>query len=70
MGNTNPLNIKKGGMKEKFVIMACCRVLETVYIKSPMPYVEIFSTVWRFSSDISAWISLAARLYISSRFNS
>ena len=41
MGNTKPLNIKKGRMKKKFVIMACCCVLETVEIKSPMPSVLI-----------------------------
>ena len=40
MGNTKPLNIKKGIMKKKFVIMACCWVLETVDINNPMPRVE------------------------------
>src|SRR3989304_4249530 len=37
MGKTKPLSMKKGRMKKKVVIMACCWVEEMVEIKSPTP---------------------------------
>ena len=41
IGNTRPLSIKKGRIKKKVVIMACCWVLEIAEMKSPMPSVLI-----------------------------
>ncbi len=37
MGKTNPESMKKGTMKKKVVIMACCLVDEMVDMKRPMP---------------------------------
>ena len=39
IGKTKPLSMKKGRMKKKLVIMACCWVRETVEISSPIPSV-------------------------------
>jgi len=41
MGKTKPLNMKRGRMKKKVVIMACCCVAEMVHINSPRPKVRI-----------------------------
>jgi len=39
MGKTKPLSMKKGRMKKKVVIMACCWVAEMVEMKRPIPSV-------------------------------
>ena len=40
IGNTKPLNMKKGRMKKKAVIMACCCVAEMVDMNSPTPNID------------------------------
>jgi hypothetical protein len=39
MGKTKPESMKKGRMKKKVVIMACCWVFDTVEMNNPMPRV-------------------------------